>query len=246
MKALLLDDEAPSRKALRGKLDLFCPQVREVYEASTVDEAWELLLGRKPDLLFLDVHLSGELGFDLLERLSVDEPEWTGAVIVVTAHESYAVRAFRASAVDYLLKPIDPEELARAVKKATSAIPSAQLGALVDNLRERSDKKLVISSTEGMHIVRITEILRCESTSNYTQFFMRGGKKLLASRTLKDFETILAPYDFERVHKSHLVNMDIIKRYVSSDGGYLILEDDSNVPVANRKKEVVMARLRAL
>jgi two-component system LytT family response regulator len=117
---------------------------------------------------------------------------------------------------------------------------------LVDNLRERSDKKLVISSTEGMHIVRITEILRCESTSNYTQFFMRGGKKLLASRTLKDFETILAPYDFERVHKSHLVNMDIIKRYVSSDGGYLILEDDSNVPVANRKKEVVMARLKAL
>lgn len=246
MKALLLDDEAPSRKALRGKLDLFCPQVREVLEASTVDEAWELLLGHKPDLLFLDVHLTGELGFDLLERLSNDDPEWSGAVIVVTAHDSYALRAFKASAIDYLLKPIDPEELARAVKKATAALPSAQLGALVDNLRDRGDKKLVISSTEGMHIVRITEILRCESTSNYTQFFMRGGKKLLASRTLKDYESILSPYDFERVHKSHLVNMDVVKRYVPSDGGYLILEDDSNVPVANRKKDVVMARLKAL
>ena len=246
MKALLLDDEAPSRKALRGKLELFCHQVREIYEASTVDEAWEVLLGRKPDLLFLDLHLAGELGFDLLERLSKDEPEWTGAVIVVTAHDSYALRAFKASAVDYLLKPIDPEELARAVKKATAALPSAQLGALVDNLRDRGDKKLVISSTEGMHIVRITEILRCESTSNYTQFFMRGGKKLLASRTLKDYESILSPYDFERVHKSHLVNMDVVKRYVPSDGGYLILEDDSNVPVANRKKDVVMARLKAL
>ncbi|MFZ9156011.1 MAG: LytR/AlgR family response regulator transcription factor, partial [Schleiferiaceae bacterium] len=135
MKALLLDDEAPSRKALRGKVELFCPQVREIYEASTVDEAWDLLLGHKPDLLFLDVHLTGELGFDLLERLSSDDPEWTGAVIVVTAHDSYALKAFKASAVDYLLKPVDPEELARAVKRATAALPSAQLGALVDNLR---------------------------------------------------------------------------------------------------------------
>ena len=246
LTALILDDEAQSRKALMGKLKLFCPEVQTVLEASTVDEAWDLLLGHKPQLLFLDIHLSGELGFDLLERLSSDEPEWSGAVIFVTAHDAYALRAIKFSALDYLLKPVDPEELVKAVRKAEEGLSSIpRLGVLVDHLKDR-DRKLVIASSEGMHIVRIQDIMRCESTSNYTQFFLRGGKKLLASRTLKEYEALLTPHHFERIHKSHLVNMDCVKRYVTADGGYVILEDDSHVPVANRKKETLVARLRAL
>jgi two-component system LytT family response regulator len=244
--ALILDDEAQSRKALQGKLALFCPEVQPILEASTVDEAWELLLGHKPHLLFLDIHLSGELGFDLLERLSSDEHEWSGAVIFVTAHDAYALRAIKFSALDYLLKPVDPEELVKAVRKAEEGLSSApSLGVLVDHLKDR-DRKLVIASSEGMHIVRIQDIMRCESTSNYTQFFLRGGKKLLASRTLKEYESLLTPHHFERIHKSHLVNMDCVKRYVTAEGGYVILEDDSHVPVANRKKETLVARLKAL
>ncbi|MEJ6498660.1 MAG: LytTR family DNA-binding domain-containing protein [Cryomorphaceae bacterium] len=244
--ALILDDEAQSRKALQGKLNLFCPEVSPIYEASTVDEAWELLLGHKPQMLFLDIHLAGELGFDLLEKLSTDEPEWNGAVVFVTAHDAYALRAIKFSALDYLLKPVDPEELVKAVRKVEQDSPSApRLGVLVGHLKER-DRKLVIASSEGMHVVRIQDILRCESTSNYTQFFLRGGKKLLASRTLKEYEGLLTPHHFERIHKSHLVNMDCVKRYVTAEGGYVILEDDSHVPVANRKKEVLVARLRAL
>ncbi|HAB35519.1 MAG TPA: DNA-binding response regulator [Cryomorphaceae bacterium] len=246
ISALILDDEAQSRKALLGKLKLFCPEVQPVLEASSVDEAWESLLGHKPQLLFLDIHLSGELGFDLLERLSSDEPEWNGSVVFVTAHDAYALKAIKFSAMDYLLKPVDPEELVKAVRKVELNTGSAQrLGVLVDHLQER-DRKLVIASSEGMHIVRIQDIMRCESTSNYTQFFLRGGKKLLASRTLKEYEALLTPHHFERIHKSHLVNMDCVKRYVTSDGGYVILEDDSQVPVANRKKETLVARLRAL
>ncbi|MDC3353892.1 LytTR family DNA-binding domain-containing protein [Schleiferiaceae bacterium] len=246
LTALILDDEAQSRKALQGKLALFCPEVQPVFEASTVDEAWTMLLGNKPQILFLDIHLSGELGFDLLERLSVDEPEWNGAVVFVTAHDAYALRAIKFSALDYLLKPIDPEELVKAVRKVEQGNSSApSLGVLVDHLKDR-DRKLVIASSEGMHIVRIQDIMRCESTSNYTQFFLRGGKKLLASRTLKEYESLLTPHHFERIHKSHLVNMDCVKRYVTADGGYVILEDDSHVPVANRKKEVLVARLKAL
>jgi two-component system LytT family response regulator len=246
ISALILDDEVQSRKALQGKLKLFCPEVQPVLEASTVDEAWELLLGHKPDLLFLDIHLSGELGFDLLERLSADEPEWNGSVVFVTAHDAYALKAIKFSAMDYLLKPVDPEELVKAVRKVEQNSGNSQrLGVLVDHLQER-ERKLVIASSEGMHIVRIQDILRCESTSNYTQFFLRGGKKLLASRTLKEYESLLTPHHFERIHKSHLVNMDCVKRYVTSDGGYVILEDDSQVPVANRKKETLVARLKAL
>ncbi|MFM1884413.1 MAG: hypothetical protein RL168_597 [Bacteroidota bacterium] len=246
ISALILDDEAQSRKALLGKLKLFCPEVQPVLEASSVDEAWDLLLGHKPQLLFLDIHLSGELGFDLLERLSSDEPEWNGSVVFVTAHDAYALKAIKFSAMDYLLKPVDPEELVKAVRKVELNTGNAQrLGVLVDHLQER-DRKLVIASSEGMHIVRIQDILRCESTSNYTQFFLRGGKKLLASRTLKEYESLLTPHHFERIHKSHLVNMDCVKRYVTADGGYVILEDDSQVPVANRKKETLVARLKAL
>lgn len=246
LTALILDDEAQSRKALQGKLALFCPEVQPVLEASSVDEAWAMLLGHKPQILFLDIHLSGELGFDLLERISLDEPEWNGAVVFVTAHDAYALRAIKFSALDYLLKPIDPEELVKAVRKvAQSGYHAPSLGVLVDHLKDR-DRKLVIATSEGMHIVRIQDIMRCESTSNYTQFFLRGGKKLLASRTLKEFEFLLTPHNFERIHKSHLVNMDCVKRYVTAEGGYVILEDDSHVPVANRKKEVLVARLKAL
>lgn len=172
--ALIVDDEAQSRKALNGKLKLFCPEVQPVHEASTVEDAWEILLGHKPEILFLDIHLSGELGFDLLEKLSADEPEWNGSVVFVTAHDSYALKAIKFSALDYLLKPVDPEELVRAVRKVEENQGSPQrLGVLVDHLQER-ERKLVIASSEGMHIVRIQDILRCESTSNYTQFFLKG------------------------------------------------------------------------
>lgn len=246
ISALILDDEAQSRKALQGKLNLFCPEVQPVLEAATVEAAWELLIGHKPDLLFLDIHLSGELGFDLLDRLAKDEPEWNGSIVFVTAHKAYALKAIKFSALDYLLKPIDPEELVLAVRKVEqNGGNNRHLKVLVDHLHDR-ERKLVIASSEGMHVVRINDILRCESTSNYTQFFLKGGKRLLASRTLKEFESLLTPHSFERIHKSHLVNMDCVKRYVTSDGGYVILEDDSHVPVANRKKEVLVARLKAL
>ena len=248
LKALILDDEAQSRSALSQKLQLFCPEIETIHEASTVDEAWPLLTEHQPDILFLDIHLGGEVGFELLERLSDDSPEWTGALVFVTAHEAYALKAIKFSALDYLLKPIDPEELVRAVRKAEEGMgdQAAALGALRSNLTT-SEKKLVIASSDGMYIVRVSDILRCESTSNYTQFFLKSmDKRLVASKTLKEYEQLLEPHGFERVHKSHLVNMDCVKRYVTSDGGYLILEDGSTVPVANRKKESLVSLLKSM
>ena len=204
------------------------------------------MVEKPTDILFIDIHLSGELGFDLLDRLSNESPEWSGAIIFVTAHDNYALRAIKFSALDYLLKPIDPEDLVKAIRKfnkSTNSKPA--LDVLLGHINDR-DKKLIISSSEGLHVVRIKDILRCESTSNYTQFFLRDGKKMLASRTLKEYEGLLTPHNFERIHKSHLINMDSVKRYVTADGGYVILEDSSTVPVANRKKEFLVGRLKAL
>ena len=132
--------------------------------------------------------------------------------------------------MDYLLKPIDAEELVKAIRKIEEKKeihPSFKLNVLLENFRQASDspKKIVIPSSDGMHILRVSEIMRCESSSNYTQFFLNTGKILLASKTLKEFDNMLSDYNFERIHKSHLVNMNYVKRYVQSDGGYLIMDD---------------------
>lgn len=251
LKAVLIDDEDNSRETLKGKLDLFCPEVEIVGEATNVAEGIELLTAQKPDILFLDIQLSGESGFDILEAIK-EEADINPEIIFITAHDEFAVRAIKFSALDYLLKPIDPEELVKSIRKAEDqrGLPknSTNLNVLVENIRQASDspKKIVIPTSDGMHVIKISEIIRLESSSNYTTFFIKDQKSLLASKTLKEFDNMLTNYNFHRIHKSHLVNMNYLKRYVQTDGGYLILEDGSRIPVANRKKEQLLSTLKNL
>ncbi|GGH66510.1 MAG: response regulator transcription factor [Bacteroidetes bacterium] len=251
LKALIIDDEANSRAALKGKLELFCPDINPISEAGDIESALKEVIANKPDVMFLDVKLAGETGFELLERIHQEEITWNGEVIFTTAHDEFALKAIKFSALDYLLKPIDPEELVKAVRKVqqvSNEVPSGNISVLLENFRSaaESPKKIVIPSSDGMHIIKVSDILRCESSSNYTQFVLKTGKNLLASKTLKEFDNMLTDHNFERIHKSHLVNMNYVKRYVQSDGGYVIMEDDSKIPVANRKKEHLMALLKAL
>lgn len=253
LKALIIDDEANSRSALKGKLELFSPEVSPIHEASSITSGLEAIALQKPDVLFLDVKLAGETGFELLEKLHEEEIPWKGEVIFTTAHDEFAMKAIKFSALDYLLKPIDPEELVKAIRKVQqrkSMDPnSAGVNVLLENFRHSGDsggKKIVIPSSDGMHIIKVSDILRCESSSNYTQFFLRTGKNLLASKTLKEFDLLLTDFNFERIHKSHLINMNYVKKYVQSDGGYVVMEDDSRIPVANRKKEHLLSILKAL
>lgn len=251
LKALIIDDEENSRAALKGKLDLFCPDIRPITEAGDIDSAISEMVSGKPDVMFLDVKLAGETGFELLERVRDEEIQWNGQVIFTTAHDEFALKAIKFSALDYLLKPIDPEELVKAVRKVqqiNSVEPTENVSVLLENFRSAtsSPKKIVIPSSDGMHIIKVSDILRCESSSNYTQFVLKTGKNLLASKTLKEFDNMLSDHNFERIHKSHLVNMNYVKRYVQSDGGYVIMEDDSRIPVANRKKEHLMTLLKSL
>ncbi len=251
IKVVIIDDEENSRETLRGKLDLFCPEVEVCAEAGDVKAGVAAISSNHPDAVFLDIQLAGESGFDILESIR-DNDELDPRIIFITAHDEFAVKAIKFSALDYLLKPIDPEELVRAVRKVEDekGLPkkAASLNVLVENIRQASDspKKIVVPTSDGMHVIKITDIIRLESSSNYTTFHLNGQKSLLASKTLKEFDNMLAGYNFQRIHKSHLVNMNYLKRYVQTDGGYLILEDGSKIPVANRKKEQLLSTLKNL
>lgn len=251
IKVAIIDDEENSRDSLKGKLDLFCPEVEIAGEASGVEEGISIITESQPDAVFLDIKLAGESGFDILEHIKESEdvdPE----VIFITAHDEFAIQAIKFSALDYLLKPIDPEELVKSIRKVEGrkGLPrnAANLNVLVENIRQASDspKKIVVPTSDGMHVIKLSDIVRLESSSNYTTFYLNTEKSLLASKTLKEFDNMLTGYNFHRVHKSHLVNMNYLKRYVQTDGGYLILEDGSKIPVANRKKEQLLNTLRNL
>lgn len=253
LKAIIIDDEQNSRETLIGKLDLFCPELEIAGQGGSVQEGLEMINNHEDlDILFLDIDLSGESGFDLLKQLAENPQDHHPAIIFTTAHDEFAIQAIKFSALDYLLKPIDPEELVKAVRKVESekGLPknASNFNVLVENIRQASDspKKIVVPTSDGMHVIRLTDIVRLESSSNYTTFFLNGQKNLLASKTLKEFDMMLEGYSFLRIHKSHLVNVNYLKKYVQTDGGYLILEDGSRIPVANRKKEQLMTLLKNL
>jgi len=251
IRVVIIDDEENSRETLRGKLDLFCPEVEVAGEAGTVKDGLNAITKVNPDAVFLDIQLAGESGFDILEEIR-DNDEIHPEIIFVTAHNEFAIKAIKFSALDYLLKPIDPEELVKAVRKVEEAkgLPkkATNINVLVENIRQASDspKKIVVPTSDGMHVIKLSDIIRLESSSNYTTFHLNNQKSLLASKTLKEFDNMLSGYNFQRIHKSHLVNMNYLKRYVQTDGGYLILEDGSKIPVANRKKEQLLNTLRNL
>ena len=242
MNALLLDDEQPVLESLAEKLNLFCPEVTIVAQCNTVDEALTVLAQESIDILFLDVNLNGESGFDLIEKWSGEE---LPSLIFTTAFDEFAVKAIKHAALDYLLKPIDSEDLVKAVRKAGQKV-NKDLQDIVSEGAKGAPKKLVIPTTEGMHILNVKDIVRCESSSNYTTFFLADKSSVLASKTMKEYEILLRPAGFERVHKSHLVNLEMISRYISADGGYVLLKEGSTVPVSNRKKEILVSHLKSL
>ncbi|MGK0406928.1 MAG: two-component system LytT family response regulator, partial [Roseivirga sp.] len=208
LKAIIIDDEKNSQESLKGKLELFCPEVELTGMGSSVDDGKKLLGEEAVDLIFLDIDLGGESGFDLLKHLSVEGVQQP-AVVFTTAHDEFAIQAIKFSALDYLLKPVDSEELVRAVRKVedNKGLPkrSANFNVLVENIRQAADspKKIVIPTSEGMHVIRLSDIIRLESSSNYTTFFINGKRNLLASKTLKEFDSMLSGYSFFRIHKSH-------------------------------------------
>jgi len=238
--AIIIDDVPQARKTLQQDLEIYCPDIELIGTAEGVVNGAKLLKNENPELLFLDIQMKDGSGFDLLDLL----PEINFHVIFTTASDAFAIKAFRYAAIDYLLKPIDPEELIEAVAKAknTPATATESFDLLKTSINEKATpKRLALHTQEKIHITTIVDIIRCESNGNYTQFFFANGEKLLVTKTLKEYDKLLSENDFIRVHQSHLVNPHHVKAFLKIDGGYLKMMDGAEVPVSSRKKAMVLS-----
>lgn len=240
MRALVIDNETEIRNSVVDLITAFCPEVTEIGEAISVETGIIKIQEYNPDVLFLDVELGDGTGMDLLSRLGkIDFP-----VIFITAHNKYAVEAFRFSAIDFLLKPIDPEELMRSVERVKSRnniVISEQLKILKDVIANslNTEKKIVLRDNASIYFVNVSDIIRCESDRSYTTFILKDSKDIIVSKGIKDFDELLEKYGFIRTHQSHLVNISKIKRFDKIDGGHLVMENGDNVPVSQRKREQI-------
>ena len=236
--AIIIDDEAKGRLALREKLLSYCPQVKVVAEAANGQEALLLIQHHKPLLIFLDIEMPKMNGFEMLNEL----PEKDFHIIFTTAYDQYAIKAIKYAAFDYLLKPIDIEELQEAISNIETKENNEtkkQVELLQQNMQhpKKQLNKLAIPTLEGLLFFDINDIIHLEANSNYTNIYFTNKTKITASKTLKEFEELLPEDIFFRTHHSHLINLNYIKRYIKGDGGQIELQNGSYVDVARRKKE---------
>jgi two-component system LytT family response regulator len=238
LTAIIIDDELKGRIALKQKLSDYCPQVALLAEAGDGAEGLKLIEEHEPKIVFLDIEMPRMDGFEMLKQLR----DKSFHIIFTTAYDQYAIKAIKYSAFDYLLKPVDIEELKSAVGRVEQHLPYAQtakkLETLEQNLhRQNPLNKIAIPTLEGLLFFNIADIVHLEAQSNYTVIFFSNHPKLIASRTLKDFEELLPPAIFFRTHHSHLINLNYIKRYIKGDGGQIELQNGTYVDVSRRKKE---------
>lgn len=244
MKAIIIDDEDRARKSITDLLRMSGEDLQVAAEAHDVKSGIAAITLHKPDLVLLDINMPDGTGFDLLKKLDPIDFK----VIFITAYEEYAIQAFEFSAIDYLLKPLNPVKLSEALAKARQAAEhenlALKLNALFMNLEKVSEnKKLILKTAENIYVVNTKDIIRCESDGGYTQFFLQDGKKILVSKNLKDYEELLNGYGFFRIHQSHLINMQFIDHYSKAEGGAVIMKDSSMLPLARRKKDTFLKLL---
>lgn len=243
MKVVIVDDEASVRNSISAILSGQYPAIEVAATAASVEEGYALVREHRPDLLFLDVEMPDGTGFDLLEKIS----SINFKVIFITAHQQYALDAIKVSALDFVLKPFGSDDICSAVDKAMQLINTEEeqlkLKTLQANLENRKVmRRIVLATAESLHIVEIKDIIRAEADSNYTRFLLSDGNRIMVSRTIKEFDSLLSGSGMVRVHQSHLVNIAWADRFVKRDGGYLLLKDNSKIPVSqNLRKKLIQA-----
>ncbi|MEO8962889.1 MAG: LytTR family DNA-binding domain-containing protein [Ginsengibacter sp.] len=240
INAVIIDDEPNNIDNLKSLLQQYCPEVKISGTAINAKEGSEIILHNNPEIVLLDIQMPGENGFDLLQSLS----KYYFEVIFVTAYEQYGIKAVKFAAIDYLLKPIDIEELKNAVKKAVEKIEQGsqnnQLKNLMQLLQEnQKEHRIALPSAHEIRYVKPSDIIRCQSSNNYTTFHFASGEKLLISKPIYFYEDLLQDYYFIRCHQSHLVNKKFITSFIKEDSGYLLLEDNTRLPVSRQKTEKI-------
>jgi len=247
--AIIIDDEAHCTEHLTALLSTWCgSMIRVAGSAGTVEEGWRMILDRQPQLLFLDIQLRNETSFDLLNRFPVINFD----IIFVTAYEKYAIRAFKFSAIDYLLKPVDPDDLRQAVarlqQKRSKEESAQRFETLFYNLKNGPGlpRRISVPTVKGLEFLPVQDIIRCESHINYTSIFLANGQKFTVARTLKEFEELLEEHNFYRVHNSHLINLAWIRSYNKGKGGSVSMTDNTEIEVSTRRKDELLKRLAEL
>ena len=249
--AILIDDDINLRNGMKALLERTAPEIQIIGEADSVETGVVLMKKTQPQVVFLDIHLGDGSGFDILEEVS-KSVKINSQIVFITAHEQYAIKAFRFSALDFLLKPVDPEELEKVIEKVKSIVHKndsvAHIDLLLENIRKKVDnfKRIALSNADGVHLFEISDIIRCESLDNYTKFYIKNNKPILISKTLKEYEELLAEHGFERIHQSHLINLNYLKSYIKKDGGYVVMADETHLPISHRKKERLQEILKTI
>lgn len=243
ISVILIDDESHARQTLRGLLADCAPDFRVIAEAKDVRSGLEVLRRERPDVVFLDIQMPDGTGFDMLDQL----PGPGFHLIFTTAFDHFALKAFRYHAVDYLVKPVDPDELQatcrRIREQSMQRLTAGRLAGLLESFRRGKADKLTLSTSEGLVLLPLEEIVRLEASDSYTSFFTRSGERTMVARTLKNFDDLLPKKQFFRVHQSHLINLDLVRKVMSEDGDFAVMEGGAKVPVARRRKEAFLKAL---
>lgn len=248
IKAVIIEDEINGLNNLKSLLAEHCEEVEIIGTAGSVEEGYKLLSNSriKPDVAFLDISLPDGLVFQLLNRLKPVSFD----VIFVTAYEDYAIKACEYSSIGYVMKPIDPDTLVEAVERIH---PDKQneIDKRLDIFQNYMNNpnaftKMSISALDGIYFVNIKDVVRFEAEDNYTHIFLNGGEKITASKTIKAYEDMLVPFNFYRVHKRHVINLNFMRKFVKGDGGYLIMDDDIKIEVSRRRRPAFMEQMKRL
>jgi two-component system LytT family response regulator len=239
----VVDDSPDARFALITLLKKHVASV-EIHEADSVGTGFQLINRVKPEIVFLDVMMPDGTGFDLLAK--IPNPDFK--VIFVSGYDTFAVRAFKFSAVDYLVKPVVEDELTETLARLSKVFTRQSMDLMLQALQLNSDhtkkkKQLVLRDTDAVYAIDVQDIIRCQSSDNYTTFYTTNQKPIMVSRPLKEFDELLEGFDFFRVHQSHLINLDYLAKFQRKEGGFAILKDGSEIPVASRKRELLLEKI---
>lgn len=239
LRAAIIENEVSAQHLLSKIIEEYCPNLSLIGIAATITEAKELLETEKPELVFLDIQLDDGDGFELLDLLESQSPK----IIFTTAYDNHAIRAIKYNAMDYLLKPISPQEVIRAVQKVTDAnrnITNEEFRKLIEQLNAHNDGKLSIHTAEGISLIPLQDIIRIEADGAYSYIYLTDGSREVVSKSIGTLENEIHPKTFIRVHSSHIIQTNHLRKYVKEDGGYALMKDGAQVPVSRRRKAVLL------
>jgi len=248
IKVVIIDDEIDAIKSIELIINEYCSNAEIIGTANSAIAGKKIIAETNPDLVFLDIEMPRGSGFDLLEMI----PERNFEVIFITAYNNFAIKAFKYSAIDYILKPIDIEELTDAVNKAAKRIlankksqtnNTEKYNVLLDNIKGNGPRKIMVTTSEGHIYIDVNDIIRIEAEGSYSNIFLVDQKRLMISKNLKEFETMLSDSNFFRSHHSHYINLQHVKKYVLKEGGYIEMDNDTIVPISRRRKDLFVEKM---